>query len=125
MEKRIKDLMCALRISREEAIQVIEDDKRIDKGEKLFELTADQKAVEKKMRQAPRTAEAKAPKRERKTDNDKRFLIDSLVWALTNEVENAGDNVLAQNVEIVNPEREFLFTYNGKKYKVVLSAPRS
>ena len=125
MEKRIKDLMCALRISREEAIQVIEDDKRIDKGEKLFELTADQKAVEKKMRQAPRTAEAKAPKRERKTDNDKRFLIDSLVWALTTEVENAGDNVLAQNVEIVNPEREFLFTYNEKKYKVVLSAPRS
>ena len=125
MEKRIKDLMCALRISREEAIQVIEDDKRIDKGEKLFELTADQKAVEKKMRQAPRTAEAKAPKRERKTDNDKRFLIDSLVWALTTDTENAGDNVLAQNVEIVNPEREFLFTYNGKKYKVVLSAPRS
>lgn len=125
MEKRIKDLMCALRISREEAIQVIEDDKRIDKGEKLFELTADQKAVEKKMRQAPRTAEAKAPKRERKTDNDKRFLIDSLVWALTTETENAGDNVLAQNVEIVNPEREFLFTYNEKKYKVVLSAPRS
>ena len=125
MEKRIKDLMCALRISREEAIQVIEDDKRIDKGEKLFELTADQKAVEKKMRQAPRTAEAKPPKRERKTDNDKRFLIDSLVWALTTDIENAGDNVLAQNVEIVNPEREFLFTYNGKKYKVVLSAPRS
>ena len=125
MEKRIQDLMCALRISREEAIQVIEDDKRIDKGEKLFELTAEQKAVEKKMRQAPRTAEAKPPKRERKTDNDKRFLIDSLVWALTTDIENAGDNVLAQNVEIVNPEREFLFTYNGKKYKVVLSAPRS
>lgn len=125
MEKRIKDLMCALRISREEAIQVIEDDKRIDKGEKLFELTAEQKAVEKKMRQAPRTAEAKPPKRERKTDNDKRFLIDSLVWALTTDIENAGDNVLAQNVEIVNPEREFLFTYNEKKYKVVLSAPRS
>ena len=125
MEKRIKDLMCALRISREDAIQVIEDDKRIDKGEKLFELTAEQKAVEKKMRQAPRTAEAKPPKRERKTDNDKRFLIDSLVWALTTDIENAGDNVLAQNVEIVNPEREFLFTYNEKKYKVVLSAPRS
>lgn len=125
MEKRIKELMCALRISREEAVQLIEDDKRIDKGEKLFELTEEQKAVEKKMRQAPRTANAKPPKRERKTDNDKRFLIDSLVWALTTEVENAGDNVLAQNVEIVNPEREFLFTYNGKKYKVVLSAPRT
>jgi hypothetical protein len=125
MEDRILQLMTALKISREEALQVLEDDKRIDRGEKLFELTEEQKAVEKKMRQAPRTATAKPPKRERKTDNDKRFLIDSLVWALTNEVENAGDNVLAQNVEIVNPEREFLFTYNGKKYKVVLSAPRT
>jgi hypothetical protein len=125
MENRILQLMTALKISREEALQVLEDDKRIDRGEKLFELTEEQKAVEKKMRQAPRTANAKPPKRERKTDNDKRFLIDSLVWALTTEVENAGDNVLAQNVEIVNPEREFLFTYNGKKYKVVLSAPRT
>lgn len=125
MEKRIQALMQNLQISREEALQVLEDDKRIDRGEKLFELTEEQKAVEKKMRQAPRTAKAKPPKRERKTDNDKRFLIDSLVWALTTEVENAGDNVLAQNVEIVNPEREFLFTYNGKKYKVVLSAPRT
>ena len=125
MEDRILQLMTALKISREEALQVLEDDKRIDRGEKLFELTEEQKAVEKKMRQAPRTATAKPPKRERKTDNDKRFLIDSLVWALTTETENAGDNVLAQNVEIVNPEREFLFTYNGKKYKVVLSAPRT
>ena len=112
MEDRILQLMTALKISREEAIQVIEDDKRIDKGEKLFELTAEQKAVEKKMRQAPRTAEAKPPKRERKTDNDKRYLLEKLMEAVG-------------ATEAQNPEREFLFTYNGKKYKVVLSAPRT
>jgi hypothetical protein len=43
---------------------------------------------------------------------------------MTTDIEQAGDNVLATDVEIVNPEREFLFTYNGIKYKVVLSAPR-
>ena len=29
------------------------------------------------------------------------------------------------NVEITNLEREFLFTYNGRRFKVVLSCPRS
>jgi hypothetical protein len=26
---------------------------------------------------------------------------------------------------VLNPEREFVFDWNGKKYKIVLSAPRS
>ena len=46
MENRILQLMTALKISREEALQVLEDDKRIDRGEKLFELTDEQKAVD-------------------------------------------------------------------------------
>ena len=66
----------------------------------------------------------KKANRERKPNDDKRFLIDALVWAVTTDIEQAGDNVLATDVEIVNTEREFLFTYNGTKYKVVLSVPR-
>jgi hypothetical protein len=31
----------------------------------------------------------------------------------------------AENVEIANREREFTFEYKGKKYKVVLSCPRT
>ena len=38
MDKQVEKLMKALGISEEEALQVIEDDKAIDKGEKLFEL---------------------------------------------------------------------------------------
>jgi hypothetical protein len=34
-----------------------------------------------------------------------------------------GDNVT--DLVVTNQEREFLFTYNGIKYKVVLSAPRT
>ena len=40
--------MKTLDLTREQALQVIEDDKRIDKGEKLFELTDEQKANAKK-----------------------------------------------------------------------------
>ena len=77
-----------------------------------------------KARRADRTDAPKKANRERKPNDDKRFLIDALVWAVTTDIEQAGDNVLATDVEIINTEREFLFTYNGTKYKVVLSVPR-
>lgn len=126
MNTTIQKLMEKLNISEAEAIELMEADKAIDKGEKLFELTQEQKETEKKMRQADRAVNAygKEVKRERKADDDKRFLIDTLVWALTTDIEHSGDNVCAENVNIINPEREVEFTYNGKKYKVVLSAPR-
>jgi FtsZ-interacting cell division protein YlmF len=116
MTKQIK-AMKILGLTDEEIADVLECDKRIDRGEKLFELDKDQKQTEKKMRQAERT---KSPnyqftKRERKTDNDKRFLMELIRQGLPD----------AANVEVTNPERELTFSYNGKKYKIVLSAPRS
>ena len=105
-----------------EILDVLNADKEIDRGAKLFELDAELQAGAKKARRADRTDTPKP--RERKPNDDRRFLIGALVWAMTTDIEQAGDNVLATDVEIVNPEREFLFTYNGTKYKVVLSAPR-
>lgn len=123
---KIELLMEKLDLTEDEAIQLMADDKAIDKGEKLFELSQEGKQVEKQMRQADRAVNAYGKKvvRERKADDDKRFLIDTFVWALTTNIEHSGDNVCAENVNIINPEREIEFTYNGKKYKVVLSAPR-
>ena len=46
---QIEKLMKNLGISEEEALQVLADDKAIDKGEKLFELSEEQKKVAKKM----------------------------------------------------------------------------
>lgn len=112
-----------LGLSEDEIAIVIAMDKEIDRGAKLFELAPELQAGAKKARQADRTDTPKP--RERKPNDDRRFLIDALVWAMTTDIEQAGDNVLATDVEIVNPEREFLFTYNGIKYKVVLSAPRT
>lgn len=109
--------MRKLGMSDEEIAEVLEADKRIDKGEKLFELTADQKKAEKKMRQADRKPtvyqlDNTNGKRSKKSDNDKAHLIQLLAEA-----------VGATN--IINPEREFEFVYNDRKFKVVLSAPRS
>ena len=98
--------------------QVLADDKRIDKGEKLFELDPELKKGAKKARQADRKPTAyNFQKRERKADMGKRDLISALVGAVAPLADG--------EVEITNIEREFVFTVNGRKYKVVLSAPRS
>ena len=129
-EKKIAELMKKLSISREEAVSLIADDEAIDHGEKLFQLSAEQEKVSKEARQVSRAPTAykldnEGGKRSKKIDNDKRFLIDAIVWLLTTDAENCGDNVHAKNVEILNPERELTFTYNEKKYKITLSAPRT
>ena len=50
MEKQIEKMMKKLDLTREEAIQLIEDDKRIDKGEKLFSLSKEQEKASKEAR---------------------------------------------------------------------------
>lgn len=120
-------LMANLGLTEEEADAVLADDKRIDRGEKLFELSDELKAGAKKARQADRKAPTAPIKRERKEDTDKRRLIDFLVSALENEVNVSLTECdsIGVECEIINPEREFTFIYNGRKFKVVLSCPRS
>ena len=108
----------------EEIEDMLKCDQEIDRGADLFPLDPELEKGAKKARRADRTDTPKKANRERKPNDDKRFLIDALVWAVTTDIEQAGDNVLATDVEIINPEHKFLFTYNGTKYKVVLSVPR-
>lgn len=105
--------MKALGMSDEEIADVLRTDKEIDRGAKLFELDPELEAGAKKARRADR--KPTEAKRERKEDADKRQLITLLTSAIGN----------VQPKDIINPEREFLFTWNGKKYKVTLSCPRS
>ena len=119
-EIRIALYMRNLDISREEAIALMRDEEE----DNLPDLTSEQKKVEKEMRQADRKKEIAPRKRERKPDNDKRFLIDAFVWALTTDEETNGDNVNAENVIITKPEREIEFTYNGNRYRLTLAKPR-
>ncbi len=114
----LEKLMITLDISEAEAKELMEADRAIDKGEKLFELSQEGKQIEKQMRQADRKVDVygKATKRERKADNDKEFLLNKLFCAVL---------PLCDTYEIENGEREFTFTYHNRKFKVVLSAPRS
>ena len=122
----ITTLMAKLGITEEEARQVLEDDKRIDKGEKLFELSAEQEKASKQARQADRKPtvyklDNTNGKRSKKADDDKRFLLNALIIGLCDSV---GMNA-NKEIEVTNTEREFVFTYNGRKFRVTLSAPRS
>lgn len=113
--------MKILDISREEATQMLEDDKRIDKGEKLFTLTPEQEKASKKARQADRkkrTTVYKFDTSKRKKPENKGK--QNIVNALTSAVEGLG----AENLDVTNNEREFFFELDGMKYKVVLSMPR-
>lgn len=118
MENKIKSLMENLGCDYETAKQVVLDDERIDKGEKLFEQTAEQKANSKKYRQGDRKPTVyKLETRERKADADKRQLI-ALLCASVGEV---ADN----EPTVTNIERQIDFEFRGRKFRVVLSAPRS
>ena len=118
MEKKIENLMKNLGCDYETAKQVVLDDERIDKGEKLFEQTAEQKAVSKKYRQGDRKPTVyKLDKRERKADTDKRKLVELLASAV---------GMVTESEPIVtNAERQIDFEFNGRKFRVVLSAPRT
>lgn len=118
MEEEILKLMTKLDISREEALEILEDDKKIDKGEKLFELSKEQEKVAKNMRITTSVdAYGKKRTRIRKEKPDKQFLIDIVKTSL--EKNNCS------NIEVTNKEREIIFYYKDVKYKIVLSAPRS
>ena len=112
----VKNLMVCLGITEQEALQVLEDDKRIDKGEKLFELTEEQKANEKQARLTGERVATTKTKREKKVDNQKQNIISTMVGSII--------NVFGVRVDVANEEREFEFELNGRKFKVVLSCPR-
>lgn len=118
MTEQVKHLMSVLDITEEEALQIIEDDKKIDRGEKLFELSDEQKASVKKACRADRKPNSTPTKREKKEDTDKLHLMKIIQTAI-------GGNPDTADFEFINQERECVFHYKGKKYKIVLSCPRS
>ena len=111
MQRIMQNLDC----DEETAKEIMETDKRIDKGEKLFELPEELKQGAKKARMSGNTKGYTKANREKKADPEKGKLIADLLDGIG----------YAENVEIVNREREFTFEYKGRKYKVVLSCPRS
>lgn len=120
-DEMVANIMTALAVTEEEAKNIIATDKLIDQGADPFPLTAEQKEVEKQMRQADRKKETAPRQRERKVDADKRAIIRLLAVHL-NDLVDLSD--LVDSVIVSNPERQIDFVYNDKKYRIVLSAPR-
>ena len=120
MSKQIEALR-KMGLSEAEIADVLEADKRIDKGENLFPLTAEQEKASKDARKTDRAPtvyklDNTNGKRSKKEDKDKADLLGAMFNAIL---------PMCDTYEVANAEREFSFTYHGRKYKVVLSAPRS
>ena len=115
-EKEIVHLMKSLDISREEAEQLWEDDNNDYESDEMKEMAEKAKKnglLKVGARQAGPATEKKP--RERKPNEDKRFLIDCLFDSLKD----------FDNCEIVNPERQIDFLLNGVHYSVTLTAHRA
>ena len=123
-EAEIKRMMDTLKISREEAISLIKDDEAIDRGEKLFELTPEQK---KNAKAATITTSAKPVrknvKRERKPDEVKLEIIETIAQNI-DRCCFGEDLHTVENVSIPKPEKEITFTVNGEEYSITLTKHR-
>ena len=120
-ENQVEKLMRLLDISEEEALQVIADDKAIDKGQKLFEQTKEQKAVSKKMsatgtRKTPTVYNFDTTKKERKKDDTKEDFIANLAQYLETCVEN---------VAILNPSKLISFKIGEDTFELDLKRKRA
>ena len=115
-EKAIEKAMRTLDLTREEAIEMLQEDEEIDRGANPHPLTPEQEKASKTARITSTGPRTKPTVRERKPNEDKRFLIEALATCLF--VEGA------KEIERTNIERQIDFTFNGTRYRIVLSAHR-
>lgn len=119
--ERIDFLVDKLECSIEEAKQIIADDYAIDHNEKLFELTADQKKVVKTMTRVDSEKQKNknqgvSKSRTKKVDSDKVLLAETILKGISD---------IASDLTVVHENREYTCFVNGKKFKIVISQPRS
>lgn len=122
MEKQIEKLMKTLDITRDEAIELINEDKEIDR--KSFsqiddDLTEEQKQAKKKYTNVKRGVNAYGKKTERvlKPDENKRMIINAIAQALE-KCENI------QNVNITNPQKYISFSIESEDFEIDLKRKR-
>ena len=118
----VKHHMKVLDIPEAEAIQLVMDDKAVDKGEKLFELSAEQKMVAKKY------AGTGTKKRTvYKFDTAKKKKENPVKQKIITEIErflNENSEICAENVQIVNAERQIFFQIGENDYELTLVQKR-
>lgn len=119
MNEQIQKMMKNLGLTEQEARELLADDAKIDKGQKMaFDLTPEQEKNAKKAR-ATGTKKPTAYKfenRKRKENTEKRDILK----AIFELAEDCWDNA-----ELVNPERQVDFHLNGNHYSITLTCHRS
>lgn len=128
-EKQITTMMKTLKISRDEAIELIKEDEQVDKmtmKEVDNDLTTEQKKAKK---DATKTTSDKTKraytftKRERKPDDVKREIIETIAQNLDRccfgeELSTVTD------VVVLKPEKEITFKVGDDEYSVTLTKHR-
>lgn len=112
-ETEVNLMMQKLQISREEAIQLLED----DYNDVTEELTPEQQKVAQSMMRADPKAGV-VRKRKMKVNEVRRFIIQEFANCVSQFIEDPS------KIEITNSEREMTFVYQNETYKIVLSKPR-
>ena len=116
-EKMIQHHMRTLKCTRDEAIQLIKDDADVDRGvAKPWDLTAEQKANQRKLTRAGTRKVSGAVNRTKKDNPAKRAIIKAVADALT----------MCDSVIITNAERIIDFIgADGVSYTLTLTAHRA
>jgi hypothetical protein len=124
-ETQVHKLMRILGISEEEALQVIADDKAIDRGERMsFDLPIELEKEAKKLanvttRKTPTVYNFDTSKKKRKENPTKSGIISEIAKFLEEKSENA-----CENVKITNAERQISFTIGENSYEFTLVQKR-
>lgn len=118
----VKHHMKVLDIPEAEAIQLVMDDKAVDKGEKLFELSAEQKKVAKKYAGTgtKKRTVYKFDTAKKKKENPVKQKIIAEIGRFLNE----NSEICAEMVQITNAERQIAFKIGENDYELTLVQKR-
>lgn len=111
-----------LGLTEEEIAEVLADDKKVDRGEKLWELTDEQKKVAKAMTVSD-TKTKKAPtvyKFEKKTNRKENTTKSAIIAEIANFLTEKEYDL----VEITNKERQIAFKVGENDYELTLVQKR-
>lgn len=120
-EERVAFFMEKLGLSKAEAEELFDYDKAVDHNERTeYDLTAEQEKVVSKMTRADRKPTAyQFKQRERKPNATKAGIIEALATFLAET-----DAFEAENIEIVNKERQIKFQSAGETFELTLVQKR-
>ena len=123
MEEKILKLMETLDLTREEAIELINEDKEVDRMKDKDvdnDLSAEHKKIKKQCTNVKKGVNAygKATTRELKPDENKRAIIKVLEQALI-------DSGIATNVEITNIQKMIAFSIGSENFEIDLKRKRA